>query len=197
MRRVSKVVGRALVIDRDNVDTDQIIPSRYLKRTTRTGYAEGLFAEWRTDPAFPLNDPTRKGATILIVGANFGCGSSREHAAWALDEYGFQAIIAASFADIFRSNCLKVGVVPVVLPAEDVRATMRAAEDPRAQIEVDVQARTVRAAGVDASFALDDFSRWRLLEGLDDIALALRYEEDITAYEIAHAPLPANVDRAG
>jgi 3-isopropylmalate/(R)-2-methylmalate dehydratase small subunit len=194
MRKVSKVVGQALVIDRDNVDTDQIIPSRYLKKVTRTGYAEGLFAEWRKDPAFPLNDPARRKASILITGANFGCGSSREHAAWALDEYGFRAIVAPSFADIFRSNCLKVGLLPAVLAEEAVRATMRAAEDPSAEIELDVQARTLRAAGVEAPFALDDFSRWRLLEGLDDISLTLRHQEDIAAYELARGSSLARLD---
>ncbi len=183
MRKVSRVVGRALVIDRANVDTDQVIPSRYLKKITRTGYAEGLFAEWRKDPAFPLNDPACQGASILITGANFGCGSSREHAAWALDEYGFRAIIASSFADIFRTNCLKVGIVPVAVPDDSVRALMRVAEDPSAEIEVDVEARTVRAAATRAKFDLDDFTRMRLLEGLDDIALTLRHADEIAAYE--------------
>ncbi len=173
------------MIDRANIDTDQIIPSRYLKKITRTGYAEGLFAEWRKDPAFPLNDPARQGASILITGANFGCGSSREHAAWSLDECGFRAIIAPSFADIFRSNCLKVGLVPVALPEETVRALIRAAADPSAEIEIDVDGRRVRALSVEARFALDDFSRVRLVEGLDDIGLTLRHGDAIAAYETA------------
>ena len=187
MRKVSRVVGPAVVIDRDGIDTDQIIPSGYLKRITRTGYADGLFAAWRADPAFPLNDTSRRAAPILLTGANFGCGSSREHAAWALDEWGFRAILAPSFADIFRSNALKVGLVPVVLPPQTVGALMRVAADPAAEVAIDVEARTVRADGVDASFALDDFSRWRLLEGLDDIDLTLRHEAEIAAFEAVRA----------
>jgi len=182
MRKVSRVVGTAVVIDRDNIDTDQIIPSRYLKKITRTGYADGLFAEWRKDPAFPLSDPARRGASILITGANFGCGSSREHAAWALDEWGFRAIIAPSFADIFRSNCLKTGLVPVTLDSGAVDQLAKAARA-STPIEVDVTNGVVRAGEVEARFALDDFTRSRLLEGLDDIGLTLRLADDIARYE--------------
>ena len=183
MRAVSTVRGTAIVIDRENVDADSIIPSRYLKKITRTGYGEGLFAEWRKDPAFPLNDPARRGASILIAGANFGCGSSREHAAWALDEWGIRAVVAPSFADIFRNNSLKIGLVVVTLPADTARSLMRVAADPRAEIEIDVAVRRVRAAGIDAAFRLDDFSRRRLLEGLDDIALTLTHADAIARYE--------------
>jgi 3-isopropylmalate/(R)-2-methylmalate dehydratase small subunit len=183
MRAVSRVVGTAVVIDRDNVDTDQIIPSRYLKKITRTGYAEGLFAEWRKDPAFPLNDPARRGASVLIAGANFGCGSSREHAAWALDEWGIRAVIAPSFGDIFRGNCLKIGLVPIALPAAAVERLASIAGDPRATIEADVASGRVRASGFEVAFPLDEFTRYRLVEGLDDIGLTLRRTSDIASYE--------------
>ena len=182
MRKVSKVVGTAVVIDRNNIDTDQIIPSRYLKRITRTGYAEGLFAEWRKDPAFSLNDPARRGASILITGANFGCGSSREHAAWALEEWGFRAIIAPSFADIFQNNCLKVAIVPVVLPELRVRWLMRRPADE--ELRISVHHRTVRARDFDVSFPLDDSARSRLAEGLDEIAMTLGHEPAIRHHEL-------------
>jgi 3-isopropylmalate/(R)-2-methylmalate dehydratase small subunit len=186
MRKVERVVGTAVVIERDNIDTDQIIPSRYLKKITRTGYAEGLFAEWRKDPAFALNDPARRGASILITGANFGCGSSREHAAWALDEWGFRAVIAASFADIFRSNALKSGLVPVALSKDVIAAFARVARDARAELVVDVSRLRVSAAGIDHAFNLDESARARLLEGLDDVAVTLRYVDAIARYESTH-----------
>ena len=188
MRKVEKVVGRAVVIARDNIDTDQIIPSRYLKKITRTGYAEGLFAEWRKDPSFPLNDPARRGASILITGANFGCGSSREHAAWALDEWGFRAILASSFADIFRANCLKSGLAAVTLPEPVLQQVCGVARDPRAEIVVDVVHQRVIADGLDQGFSLDEFARVRLLRGLDEIAVTLSHADAIARYESLTRP---------
>jgi len=182
--KVTRITGRAMPLDRADVDTDQIIPASYLKRLERTGYGDGLFAAWRKDPAFVLNDARYAGASVLVAGPNFACGSSREHAAWALRDGGFRAVIAPSFADIFRSNALKVGVVPVRLAPAQVERVMRAVQaDPATEVEIDVAAGRVRAAGVDAALDLDEFTRWRLTEGLDDIALTLRHEADIAAYE--------------
>ena len=175
-------------LDRADVDTDQIIPAHWLKRVERTGYGAGLFEAWRRDPAFVMNDPRYAGATILIAGANFGSGSSREHAVWALEEAGFRAVIAPRLADIFRANCLKSGLVPVELDADTVATLLRLVErDPRAEISIDVEARTVDAPGVRASFALDDHARRRLLEGLDDIAVTLTHADEITQYESTRA----------
>ena len=178
------MTGRALPLDRDNVDTDQIIPAHWLKRVERTGYAAGLFEAWRRDPAFVMNDPRYAGAQVLIAGANFGSGSSREHAVWALDEAGFRAVIAPRLADIFRANCLKSGVVPVELDPDTVKTLMRlVTDDPRVAITVDVERGVVEAPGVRASFALDAHARARLLEGLDDIAVTLARADEISAYE--------------
>jgi len=189
MEPIKKITGTAVPLDRSDVDTDQIIPAEYLKRVERTGFGPFLFAEWRKDPSFVLNDERYAGASILLVGANFGCGSSREHAPWAIEDAGFQAVIAPSFADIFRGNCLKIGVLPVQLPSESVRALMDAvADDPTTRIVVDLETKTLRAPGVDETFEIDDFTQWRLLEGLDDIGLSLRNEEKITAYESAREP---------
>lgn len=188
MNAVRLVTGRALPLDRANVDTDQIIPAHWLKRVERTGYAAGLFEAWRRDPAFVLNDPRYAGATVLIAGANFGSGSSREHAVWALVEAGFRAVIAPRLADIFRANCLKSGFVPVEVEAEAVAQLMRLVEsDPRAEITIDVERRTVEAPGVRASFSLDDHARTRLLAGLDDIAVTLAHGDEITRYESSRA----------
>ncbi|SNQ45721.1 3-isopropylmalate dehydratase (small subunit) [Frankia canadensis] len=176
--------GRAVPLRRSDVDTDQIIPSEWLKRIERTGFGAGLFAEWRADPGFVLNDPTHAGASILLAGPDFGTGSSREHAVWALQDYGFRAVISSRFADIFRGNALGNGLLPVTLPAETVEALQAAVEaDPTVEITVDLDARQVRGAGVEASFELDDFTRWRLMEGLDDVGLTLRHEERITVFE--------------
>ena len=176
--------GTAIPLRRSDVDTDQIIPSDWLKRVERTGFGKGLFSEWREDPAFVLNAPDRQGATVLLAGENFGTGSSREHAVWALTDYGFRAVISSRFADIFRGNSLKGGLLPVQLPADIVAALMDFVEaDPRAEITVDLVAREVRAVAITASFDLDDFTRWRLMEGLDEIGLTLRHGEDITAFE--------------
>jgi 3-isopropylmalate/(R)-2-methylmalate dehydratase small subunit len=176
--------GRAVPLDRSDVDTDQIIPAQYLKRVERTGYGEFLFDEWRKDPAFVLNDERYAGATILLAGHNFGSGSSREHAVWAIEDYGFRAVIAPSFADIFRNNCTKIGVLPVELPQESVRALMDAVlDDPSTEITIDLEDRTVTAPAVQERFPIDDYTRWRLLEGLDDIGLTLRVQDEIADYE--------------
>jgi 3-isopropylmalate/(R)-2-methylmalate dehydratase small subunit len=177
-----KVKARAVTLDRPDVDTDQIIPKQFLKRIERTGFGEFLFFDWRKDPAFELNQPAAKGARILISGRNFGCGSSREHAPWALEDYGFDAVIAPSFGDIFRQNSLKIGLLPVQLAPEQVKELMARA-DSGEEITVDLEART--AGGF--PFELDDHARECLLEGLDDIALTLRDEPALTAYESAHA----------
>ena len=176
--------GRAVPLRRSNVDTDQIIPAEYLKRVTRTGFADGLFAAWRSDPAFVLNDNKYDGATVLVAGPDFGTGSSREHAVWALQDHGFRAVISPRFADIFRGNALKGGLLPVVLPDEVVARLQDLVEsDPTTQISVDLVAREVRAADVVASFEIDDYTRWRLMEGLDDIGLTLSHANDIAAFE--------------
>ena len=188
MRAVRRVTGRALPLDRANVDTDQIIPAHWLKRVERTGYGAGLFEAWRRDPAFVMNDPRYAGASILVAGANFGSGSSREHAVWALDEAGFRAVIAPRLADIFRTNCLKSGIVPAEIHGDAVaRLLGLALRDPRAEITVDVERRMVEAPGVHASFALDDHAQARLLEGLDDIAVTLTHADEITTYESTRA----------
>jgi len=182
------VTGRALPLERANVDTDQIIPSHWLKRIERTGYALGLFEAWRRDPSFVLNDDRYRGANILIAGANFGCGSSREHAVWALRESGFRAVIAPTIADIFKSNAIKNGLVPVELESDAVSRLLAAVKaDAGTTITVDVAQRTVAAPGLEAPFALADFFQTYLLEGLDDIALTLRHESDIAAFEANRA----------
>jgi 3-isopropylmalate/(R)-2-methylmalate dehydratase small subunit len=182
--------GRAVPLRRSNVDTDQIIPSDYLKRVTRTGFADGLFAAWRGSSARPsgtrfvLDDPVYAGATVLLTGPDFGTGSSREHAVWALQEHGFRAVISERFADIFRGNALKNGLLPVVLAADQVHALMAAVEaDPALEVTVDLGAREVRAGTVQAAFDIDEHTRWRLMEGLDDIALTLRNDDAITSFE--------------
>ncbi len=176
--------GTAVPLRRSDVDTDQIIPSDWLKRVERTGFGAGLFSEWREDPAFVLNRAERQGATILLAGENFGTGSSREHAVWALQDYGFKAVISSRFADIFRGNSLKGGLLTVQLPADVVEQLMQLVEqDPSAEVTVDLEAREVRAGALVAAFELDDYTRWRLLEGLDDIGLTLRHEDAIAIFE--------------
>jgi 3-isopropylmalate/(R)-2-methylmalate dehydratase small subunit len=187
--------GVVAPLDRPNVDTDQIIPKQFLKRIERTGFGEFLFYDWRYtangdgDDSFILNKPGYEGASILVAGRNFGCGSSREHAPWALLDYGFHAVIAPSFADIFANNCMKNGVLPVVLSAMEVAELMRRSLDaPGYSATVDLERRVVRdAAGFSASFVIDDFRRHCLLEGLDDIALTLQHEPHISAYEARRA----------
>jgi 3-isopropylmalate/(R)-2-methylmalate dehydratase small subunit len=184
MEPVTRIEGTALPVDRADVDTDQIIPAVHLKRIERTGFGPYLFDEWRKDPAFVLNDERYAGASIMLAGPNFGSGSSREHAPWAIEDAGFRAVIAPSFGDIFRNNALKIGLLPVELPQESVRALMDAVlDDATTRIVVDLEARAVSAPGVDETFPIDDFTRWRLMEGLDEIGLTLQHEDAISAYE--------------
>lgn len=176
--------GRAVPLRRSNVDTDQIIPAEYLKRVGRTGFAEGLFKSWREDPAFVLNDPVYEGATVLVAGPDFGTGSSREHAVWALQDHGFRAVVSARFGDIFRGNALKGGLLPVQLAGDVVETLQRTVEeDPTAEITVDLVAREVRCGSIRTGFDLDDYTRWRLMEGFDDIGLTLRHADQIATYE--------------
>jgi 3-isopropylmalate/(R)-2-methylmalate dehydratase small subunit len=176
--------GRAVPLRRSNVDTDQIIPAHWLKKVTRDGFEDGLFEAWRKDSEFVLNRPERQGATVLVAGPDFGTGSSREHAVWALQNYGFKTVISSRFADIFRGNSLKNGLLTVVLEQKIVDALWELTEkDPQAEITVDLVEREVRAEGVTAAFELDENSRWRLLNGLDDISITLRNEADIAAHE--------------
>jgi 3-isopropylmalate/(R)-2-methylmalate dehydratase small subunit len=182
--------GRAVPLRRSNVDTDQIIPAVYLKRVSREGFGDGLFAAWREDPSFVLNQPRYAGGTILAAGTDFGTGSSREHAVWALMDYGFRAVIAPRFGDIFRTNATKAGLLPVVLPEKKVALIQDAAEaEPPGEVTVDLASRQVRVSGGGLSeplaepFEIDDYTRWRLMEGLDDISLTLRHEDAIAAFE--------------
>ena len=176
--------GRAVPLRRSDVDTDQIIPSDWLKRVERTGFGSGLFSQWREDPDFVLNLPQHAGASILVAGKNFGTGSSREHAVWALTDFGFRAVVSERFADIFRSNALKGGLLPVQLSGAAVAALMdRLERDPDLEVTVDLDRRELRAGDLVEAFPLDDFTRWRLMEGLDDIGLTLRAEDEIASYE--------------
>ncbi|MBW1601307.1 3-isopropylmalate dehydratase small subunit [Streptomyces sp. JJ66] len=176
--------GRAVPLRRSNVDTDQIIPAHWLKKVTRDGFEDGLFEAWRKDETFVLNQPERQGATVLVAGPDFGTGSSREHAVWALQNYGFKAVISSRFADIFRGNSLKNGLLTVVLPQPEVDRLWELTEaDPAAEVTVDLVARTVLAPGVEAAFELDENARWRLLEGLDDISITLQNDDAIAQYE--------------
>ncbi|HUO47650.1 MAG TPA: 3-isopropylmalate dehydratase small subunit [Acidimicrobiales bacterium] len=186
MKPVTVVTGRAVPLDRSDVDTDQIIPSDWLKRVERTGFGVGLFSEWRDDREFVLNNPEYAGATVLVAGPNFGTGSSREHAVWALADYGFEAVVSPRFADIFRNNCTKQGLLPVQVEPELGRALLDAvAADPSLEITIDVARGTIEApaAGLSGTFPLDEFTRARLLNGWDDIGLTLRHEDDIAAFE--------------
>ena len=185
MEPVSKVTGTMAPLDRADVDTDQIIPKQFLKRIERTGYGPFLFFDWRADGNFVLDKPEHAGATVLITGGNFGCGSSREHAPWALRDFGFKAIIASSFADIFRANCFKTGLLAVTLPERQVRHLMDlASEDPAAQVTVDLEKQEVRGEGFAYKFEVDPFSRDCLLRGLDEIGLVEAHDADITAFEL-------------
>lgn len=180
--------GTGVPLRRSNVDTDQIIPAVYLKRVTRTGFEDGLFAAWRNDPDFVLNQPQYKNGTILVAGVDFGTGSSREHAVWALQNYGFKVVISSRFADIFRGNSLKGGLLTVILPQNEVEALWSAIEkEPNTLINVDLQSRQVSYGGRNISFDLDDYTRWRLMEGLDDIGLTLRKIEDVESFEKGRA----------
>jgi 3-isopropylmalate/(R)-2-methylmalate dehydratase small subunit len=200
MQPIRRISGRCVPLDRPNIDTDQIIPSVWLKRVERTGFGEGLFAEWRVNPEFVLNQPVYAGASILVAGPNFGCGSSREHAAWALEDYGFRAVIAPSFADIFFNNSLKIGLVPVVLPADHVRFLVRCVEaNPARHVIIDVAERTVTVPDVEfaVDFPLDEYHRHRLLEGLDEIGTTLRLDASILDYEQRRHPFMPRMNRTG
>ncbi len=186
MEPVERVSGKALPLGYSDVDTDQIVPSDALKRIERTGFGQFLFSGWREDPEFVMNKAEHEGAVILLAGENFGSGSSREHAPWALQDYGFGAIIAPSFADIFKNNCAKIGLLAVELPEEAVQKLLDAVrEDPETLITVELTERTVTGPNVRETFEMDDFTRQRLMEGLDDISLTLTYEEDLEAFEKA------------
>jgi 3-isopropylmalate/(R)-2-methylmalate dehydratase small subunit len=183
---VQAITARAVPLDRSDVDTDQIIPSDWLKRVERTGFGAGLFAEWRDDRSFVLNDERYAGARVLVAGINFGTGSSREHAGWAIQDYGFQAVISPRFADIFRNNCTKIGLVPVTLPEPVVRRILDGvAADPSIEITIDVERLRVEvpALDIDEPFPLDAFTQHRLVNGLDDIGLTLQHADAITAHE--------------
>ncbi len=193
MEPVKHVIGRMAPLDRADVDTDQIIPKQFLKRIERTGYGPFLFYDWRQASDFPLNRPEFQGAPVLITGANFGCGSSREHAPWAIRDAGYRAIISPSFADIFLANCYKTGLLAVTLPAGQVRHLIDlASEDPTAEITVDLEAQQVRGEGFAYRFEIDAFARDCLLGGLDEIGLVERHDKSIAAYESKRAHwLPA------
>jgi 3-isopropylmalate/(R)-2-methylmalate dehydratase small subunit len=181
MKPFRRTEGRVAVLDRPDVDTDQIVPKQFLKRIERTGFGEFLFFDWAKDPGFELNRPEARGATILVTGRNFGCGSSREHAAWALRDAGFEVVVAPSFGDIFRTNCLQIGLLPVVLPEEQAKAL--AAQGSGSELTVDLEAQTIGPY----AFDFDPFERRRLLEGLDDVDLTLAHEDEIAAFEAAYA----------
>ncbi len=178
--------GTAVPLRRSNVDTDQIIPAEYLKRITRHGFEDGLFSAWRKDPDFVLNSPDYAGATILIAGPDFGTGSSREHAVWALQDYGFKVVLSARFADIFRGNSGKGGLLTAQLPQEAIEALWEAIEaNPSLPVTVDLERREVRAGDLVAPFEVDDYVRWRLMEGLDDVGITMQSEPEITSFEKA------------
>jgi 3-isopropylmalate/(R)-2-methylmalate dehydratase small subunit len=184
MEKFISHTGTALPLRRSNVDTDQIIPAVYLKRVTRTGFEDGLFGAWRNDPEFILNKPERQGVSMLVAGPDFGTGSSREHAVWALMDYGFKAVISSRFADIFRGNSGKAGLVAAQVDQDVVERLWEITEnDPAAEVTVDLEAREVRAGDLVEPFEIDDYTRWRLLEGLDDIGITLSHEEAIAAHE--------------
>ena len=192
MEKFISHTGTAVPLRRSNVDTDQIIPAVYLKRVTRNGFEDGLFAAWRNDPEFVLNQPAYKAGTVLVAGADFGTGSSREHAVWALQNYGFKAVISSRFADIFRGNSLKGGLLTVILNQSDVEALWMAIEaDSTTSVCVDLESRTVSYNNVVLPFNIDDYTRWRLMEGLDDIGLTVKHGASITEFEqtrAAHKP---------
>jgi 3-isopropylmalate/(R)-2-methylmalate dehydratase small subunit len=190
MEKFIQHTGTGVPLRRSNVDTDQIIPAVYLKRVTRSGFEDGLFAAWRNDPEFVLNQDAFKNGTVLVAGADFGTGSSREHAVWALQNYGFKVVISSRFADIFRGNSLKGGLLTVILDIAEVEALWAAIEaDPNVPITVDLETRTVSYLGKSLPFAIDDYTRWRLMEGLDDIGLTMKQTESIDSFEKARTSL--------
>ena len=184
MEKFVKHTGSALPLRRSNVDTDQIIPAVYLKRITKNGFEDGLFAAWRNDPAFELNQPQYKSATVLVVGPDFGTGSSREHAVWALQNYGFKVVLSSRFADIFRGNSQKMGLLTVILPQDEIEKIWKKIEsEPDTKITVDLEAKTVSYDTASIAFAIDDYTRWRLMEGLDDIGLTFTKIDEVTKFE--------------
>ena len=184
MEKFISHTGTGVPLRRSNVDTDQIIPAVYLKRVTRSGFEDGLFSAWRNDPEFVLNQEAFKGGTVLVAGPDFGTGSSREHAVWALQNYGFKAVISSRFADIFRGNSLKGGLLTVIIEQDEIEKLWAAIEaNPSTEIKVDLQTRTVSYAETSLAFELDDYTRWRLMEGLDDIGLTLAQDASIDAFE--------------
>jgi len=190
MEKFIKHTGTAVPLRRSNVDTDQIIPAVYLKRVTRSGFEDGLFSAWRNDPQFVLNKPEYKAGTILVAGVDFGTGSSREHAVWALQNYGFKAVISSRFADIFRGNSLKGGLLTVIIEQSDVEALWAAIEaNPATSVSVDLETRTVSYDKVVLPFAIDDYTRWRLMEGLDDIGLTVKNADSIDSFEKSRTSL--------
>ena len=184
MEKFVKHTGSALPLRRSNVDTDQIIPAVYLKRITKNGFEDGRFAAWRNDPAFELNQPQYKSATVLVVGPDFGTGSSREHAVWALQNYGFRVVLSSRFADIFRGNSQKMGLLTVILPQDEIEKIWKKVESaPDTKITVDLEAKTVSYDTASIAFAIDDYTRWRLMEGLDDIGLTFTKIDEVTKFE--------------
>ena len=184
MEKFIKHTGSALPLRRSNVDTDQIIPAVYLKRITKSGFEDGLFAAWRNDPTFVLNQPQYKNATVLVAGQDFGTGSSREHAVWALQNYGFKVVLSSRFADIFRGNSQKMGLLTVILSQDEIEKIWQVIESkPETQITVDLESKTVSYQGTTLNFAIDDYTRWRLMEGLDDIGLTFTKIDQVTKFE--------------
>ena len=194
MEPVRTIVGTAVPLPRANVDTDQIIPKQFLKRVERSGFGAFLFYDWardaegELDPDFVLNEPDRQDAVVLVTGPNFGSGSSREHAPWSLEDWGFRAVVAPSFADIFSTNCTKIGLLPVVLTEAEVERLMAIVDDAAAEVAIDLEAQTVTAEGFSATFDIDPFTKHCLLNGLDHIALTLQHGDDIDAFEAGREP---------
>jgi len=188
MEKFISHTGTAIPLRRSNVDTDQIIPAVYLKRVTKSGFEDGLFSAWRSDPEFVLNKAEYAGATVLVAGPDFGTGSSREHAVWALQNYGFKVVLSSRFADIFRGNSQKAGLLTVILPQEVIEELWQVIEsDPTTSVTVDLEAKNVRFGDATHSFTIDDYTRWRLMEGLDDIGLTLQKIEEVSAFEAERA----------
>lgn len=188
MEKFVKHTGSALPLRRSNVDTDQIIPAVYLKRITKSGFEDGLFGAWRNDPEFVLNQPQYKGATILVAGPDFGTGSSREHAVWALQNYGFKVVLSSRFADIFRGNSQKAGLLTVILPQEEIEKIWQIIESkPETQISADLESKTISYEGKTLNFEIDDYTRWRLMEGLDDIGLTFTKIDKVSEFELKRA----------
>ncbi len=189
MEKITTHTGVGVPLRRSNVDTDQIIPAVYLKRVTRTGFEDALFAAWRNDPSFVLNQDAYRSGSVLVAGPDFGTGSSREHAVWALKDYGFRVVLASRFADIFRGNSGKQGLVAGIVAQEDIELLWKILEtNPGTEVTVDLETRTVHADDVTVPFQIDDYTRWRLMEGLDDIGLTLQHADDIAAFEAAREP---------